>query len=375
MEKPIVIDNGTGFIKAGFAGDKLPRVVSPSVVGRPTYGDCVDFRGTFKSVYVGDDAVQKRGAGLKLTYPLEHGIVSNWDDLELLWKNCLENELRVDPAEHPVLLTEAPLNPKRNRELMATIMFEGFGVPACYVAVQAVLSLYATGRTTGLVLDIGDGVSHTIPVYEGYALSHAISRLNVAGRDLTKYLAKLLQQNGYPFTTTSAMQTVREIKENFCYVSQDPVSEERYFEQHQETLRKNYILPDGTELFIGSEMFQCPEILFNPSLLGMEAEGIDSLVYFSTQKCDIDLRRSLLTNLVISGGTSMLPGLVERLRTSLQSRLPASSKIKITAPEERKYSVFCGGATLADLEAFQSQWITKDEWEEFGNNIIFRKCL
>lgn len=129
---------------------------------------------------------------------------------------------------------------------MATIMFEGFGVPACYVAVQAVLSLYATGRTTGLVLDIGDGVSHTIPVYEGYALSHAISRLNVAGRDLTKYLAKLLQENGFSFTTTSAMQTVRDIKEKLCYVSQDPVAEEKYFESHGDTLRKKYILSDGT---------------------------------------------------------------------------------------------------------------------------------
>jgi len=375
MEKPIVIDNGTGFIKAGFAGDKVPRVVSPSVIGRPIYGDCVDFRDNHKDVYVGDEAIQKRGAGLKLSYPLEHGIVSNWDELELLWKNCLENELRVDPTEHPVLLTEAPLNPKRNRELMATIMFEGFGVPACYVAVQAVLSLYATGRTTGLVLDIGDGVSHTIPVYEGYALPHAICRLNVAGRDLTKYLAKLLQQSGFPFTTTSALQTVRLIKEKFCYVSQNPAWEEKYFEQHRETLCKTYTLPDGTELVIGSEMFRCPEILFNPALLGMEAEGIDSLVYTSTQKCDIDLRRSLLTNLVVSGGTSMLPGLVDRLRTSLQSRLPPTSKLKIAAPEERKYSVFCGGATLADLEAFQSQWVTKEEWEEFGSNIIFRKCL
>lgn len=122
MKKPVVIDNGTGFIKAGFAGDKLPRVVSPSVVGRPVYGDRVAFSDNHKSVYVGEEAVLKRGAGLKLTFPLEHGIVSNWDDLELLWKNCLENELRVDPMEHPILLTEAPLNPKRNREVRTNLL-------------------------------------------------------------------------------------------------------------------------------------------------------------------------------------------------------------------------------------------------------------
>ena len=369
---PIVIDTGSGVIKAGFSGDATPTAICASVIGRPRHrGVMVGMNE--REYFVGDKLNLMRGV-LSLDYPIENGIINNWSDMEKLWHHTMYDLLRIAPEEHPVLLTEAPMNPKKNREKTIEMMFEKFKVPSTYISIQAILSLYASGRTTGLVLDSGDGVTHAVPIFEGYCVPKAIIRLDLAGRDLTNHLKDTLSERGYQFRTTAEREIVRDIKEQLCYVAED-YETELIKSKKDSSLEKSYILPDGNKVVIGSERFRVPEGLFQPSLIGMEVSGIQDVVYDCANKCDIDIRKTLFENVVLSGGTTMLPGIDTRLQSDLKSMVPELVVPNVSAPPERKYSVWIGGSILSSLPSFEDMWITNAEYEEYGPSIVHRKCF
>jgi centractin len=366
MNRSVVIDNGSGTIKAGFSGEDIPKCYFPSYVGYPKH-ERIMLGALEGDSFIGKKAQELRGL-LKIKYPLEHGIVTDWAEMEKIWQYLYSEELKTSPEEHPVLLTEAPLNPIKNREEAAQILFETFNVPALYISIQAVLALYASGRTTGLILDSGDGVTHAVPVYEGFALKHSIRRIDLAGRDVTEHLQLLLRKSGCYFHTSAEKEVVRTIKEKTCYISQNPAKEE----EQENYKHDEYKLPDGNIIKLNTERYKAPEILFKPEIIGLEYPGIPQVIIDSITKSDLDLREKLYGSIVLSGGSTLFKGFCDRLLTELKNLAPKDVKIKMYSQPERKYSTWIGGSILSSLATFSKMYVTSDEYHE-NPNIIHEK--
>jgi len=384
MAKPVVCDNGTGFVKTGYAGDNFPAHIFPSMIGRPLMRYEEEFKDVeLKDIMIGDECAKHR-AMLETSYPVENGIVKDWEGMKHLWDYTFFERMKIEPKDHKILLTEPPMNPKRNQELMLQNMFETYGFEAAKVNIQAMLVLYAQGLLTGVVVDSGDGVTHIVPVWEGICPPLLIKRLNVAGRHITRYLIKLLQVRGYAFNRSADFETVRQIKEKLCYVGYDLEVETR-LALETTTLLSKYTLPDGREIKLDRERFEAPEVLFNPGLLDLESVGMGEMLFNMIQEADIDLRASFYKHIVLSGGSTMYPGLPSRLEKEMREmycerilkgdkKALSKFKLRIEDPPRRKHMVFLGGSVLADIMKDRPEfWISKAEWEEHGANIIGKK--
>ena len=271
------------------------------------------------------------------------------------------------------MLTEPPLNPKANREKMIQIAVETFNVPHVYAANQAVLALYSAGCTTGIVIDSGYGVTHTVPVYEGLALSHATGQLDLAGQELTYYITRFLTEYCYTSTATVERAIAEDIKKKLCYVAPD-FDRAMQIAKDGSAVEKQYELPDGKEVTIGSEQFRCPEAMFQPSIIGKDSAGIHELTYNSIMKCDKDIHEDLYSNIVLSGGTTLFEGMEERLQKEMTALAPPAKTVNVVAPKDRKFSVWKGGSILANLSTFENAWITRQEYDEVGPSVVHKKC-
>jgi actin-related protein 2 len=381
---PVISDNGTGFVKCGYAGDNFPQFIFPSMIGRPLMRYEEDFANVeLKDIMCGDECAKHR-ALLETSYPVEDGKIKDWEGMGHLWDYTFNERMKIDPKDHRILLTEPPMNPKSNQKKMLENMFEKYGFAGAKVNIQAMLVLYAQGLLTGVVVDSGDGVTHVVPVWEGICPPLLVRRLDVAGRHITRHLIKLLQIRGYNFNRSADFETVRQIKEALCYVGYDLDVEKRLALETTSLIRE-FKLPDGRTIKVGRERFEASEVLFNPSLIDVEAVGMSEMLFNMIQDAEIDLRADFYGHIVLSGGSTMYPGLPSRLEKDMRDmylkrvlngdeKALSKFKLRIEDPPRRKHMVFLGGSVLADIMKDRDEfWISKAEWEEHGERIIGKK--
>ncbi|KAH0788897.1 Act1p [Histomonas meleagridis] len=367
----LVFDNGAYTIRAGLGGDIEPSCVIPSVVGwtkgatSPTNSD-----GSL-NYFIGPESLVNLSAIL-LKRPIENRIITNFDDMEKLWNHIFTNELCMKPEEHPVLMTESPDNTKPAREKTLQIMMETFQIPAFYLSYPEVLSLFSAGITTGTVIDSGETLTHILPVFECFGMTHVQSKLEVGGRQLNGYLKKLILQSGVKLPSGYERESIRDIKEKLCYVATDIDAEMQKIEQMNAS-EKPFVLRNGQEIKITSQKFQCTEPLFEPELLQLESQGIPQLVFNAIDKCD-DLKAQMFGNIMLTGGNSMFPGFAERLEKDI-SAIEKNEKVNVIALPNRKNAAWIGGSVLVSLATFSQAWITKAEYDEVGPSIMHLKCF
>ncbi|MFX0064744.1 MAG: actin, cytoplasmic 2 [Candidatus Hermodarchaeota archaeon] len=360
MLRPVVLDNGTRISKNGFAGEDEPRSAFPTLIGYPKYPTIVMHTYYSSRLIVGDEALALYDV-LNLLYPMVRGTINNWEAMEKIWHYSLYSDLRIDPSEHPVLLTDRLSNTDQNRVKTAEILFESFNIPALHIANSSRLSLGATGLTTGLVVDIGAGGTDIVPIWENYVIWNSSRYFNIGGEDITYQLKELISQNKVQFLEWLDLELIRDIKERLCYVALEPT--ETIFSQ--EHIEKEYVLPDGEILTIGLERFQAPEILFNPPS-SFKENSLATKINEAILACDAEYDTLFYENIVLTGGSTLLPGLEERLQKELTELVPGHITVRVRTFPHRMYSTWMGGAFLSSLASFEKFFFTKNDYQNSG---------
>lgn len=317
---------------------------------------------------MGDDVLEALNH-MQVRHPIENGIVENFEDMEKLWEYTFFEKLDANPMKHPLILTEPPYNPKKNREKMVEMMFESFGVPSLNISIQGVLALLGHGRTSGVVLSSGEGVTSTIPIFDGFGLPHCINRSDSAGKELNSILGKLIAKGGLSLAKSDEKYQTQLMKEQHCYVA---------LNSEEEAEPVKHKLPDGREVTLKDERWHATEALFNPAAGGLDSEnmGCHTMVWDTVQKCEMDTRRTLLSNVVIAGGSTMFPNFAERLTKELKAYVPSKMQtgIRVVAGKNPQNTVWIGGQIFASLRAMQEdQWITIEDYDERGVGFIHEK--
>ena len=351
----VVIDNGSYMMKAGISDYMTQFKTSVGYLQslNPFY------RPLNNDVFIGYKP-RNKSIPFKVAHPIENGIITDFDAMEKIWHYTFYERLRVDPSEHPVILTDSKINPTENREKMASIMFETFGVPQYYASDTGILSLYSTGNTTGTVIEIGDSLINIIPIHEAYEIENACITLQNGGRNIVESLAYSLRCEWFSFAKIKEdnFEIVRDIMEKLCCL---PLNNEKITEKYEK-----YELPDGIFIEIDSSRFKCPEDFYCNN-------RIPELVYDSIMKCNSNIHNKLFSNIVLSGGITKMKGFAERIQHDLASCAPSGSQIQILQENDPEYSAMLGGDILSQVGTFPAMSISRAEFEEEGPQIVGRK--
>ncbi|KAL7714151.1 actin [Entamoeba marina] len=356
--RTLVLDIGSALCRSGYAGDDEPQSSIPTIIGKPISHNSK----TTTDYYIGNTALQQEE--VVLTTPIKHGVINNSEDYTKLLNHVFTNELHEDPSEIAMFFSEPYFNPNKHSQTLCEIMFESFNVPALFIEVQEVLSLYASGRTTGLIVQSGDGITVTLPLYEGYICEPFFNRSNFGGNDVSSHLIHQLN-DVISLETSIERFEARSIKEKCCYVALN-YDEELEMSQTTDSLKKNYSLPDGRTITLNKERFTCGEVMFHPELVGYEYKGIHEMAFDTIKQCSCQCRNDFYSNMVLTGGNTLLTGFPERFKKEMEQLVPHAPRLHVIAAPERLIATWIGGSIVASLSTFQEMWFSKQDFEEYG---------